>query len=296
MSVTVITGCSTGFGFLAAKRFAERGDHVFATMRNPEGKNKPHADALLAFAAEGGYKIDVVDLDVTSDASVNTAGEQIVTTAGAPDVVINNAGQMFVGLAEAFSSEELAHQLDINVVGIHRVNRALLPSMREKGSGLIINVSSVAGRMAFPFFAIYHASKWGVEGYSAGLRRELASSGIDVTIVEPGPFSTELFPQSPTPADPEGRGKTYPEVVNQTWEAMGANFDSMFQDPEVNTDPALVVDRFVDLVDMTPGTRPLRGTVGLDFGVEANNQRDAEFDVGFMEAMQMTDFVKLKTD
>ena len=296
MSVIVITGCSTGFGFQAAQRFAERGDHVFATMRNPEGKNKPNADKLTSFAEAGGYKIDIVDLDVTSDESVNAAGKAVIAAAGAPDVVINNAGQMFVGLAEAFSADEFTRQLDINVVGVHRVNRAFLPAMRDKGAGLIINVTSVAGRMAFPFFAVYHASKWGLEGYSQGMQRELASSGIDVVVVEPGPFSTELFPQSPTPSDPEERGKSYPEVVHQTWEGMGKNFEAMFQDPEVNTDPSLVVDRFVELVEMEPGTRPFRGTVGLDFGVQANNERDAEFDVGFMAAMGMTDFVKLKTE
>jgi NAD(P)-dependent dehydrogenase (short-subunit alcohol dehydrogenase family) len=139
----------------------------------------------------------VIDMDVTSDASVTAAGERVIAAMGAPDVVINNAGQMYVGVTEAFTSEELTQQLDVNVVGIHRVNRALLPAMRAQQGGLIINVSSVAGRFGAPFFGIYHASKWALEGYSMGLRREIACTGVDVVVVEPGPFATNLFPASP---------------------------------------------------------------------------------------------------
>jgi short-subunit dehydrogenase len=144
---------------------------------------------------------------VTSDESADAA---VAAVGSAPDVIINNAGQMFVGVGEAFTAEELTRQLDVNVVGIHRVHRAFLPAMRKQGKGLVINISSIAGRMAAPFFAVYHASKWGVEGYSLGMRRELACTGVDVVVVEPGPFSTELFPQSPKPSDEDGRAQSYP--------------------------------------------------------------------------------------
>jgi NAD(P)-dependent dehydrogenase (short-subunit alcohol dehydrogenase family) len=153
---------------------------------------------------------------------------------------------MYMGLTEAFTADELAWQLDVNVVGIHRVNRAFLPAMREAGNGVIINVSSVAGRFGLPLFGVYHASKWAVEGYSLGMRTELASAGVDVVVVEPGPFATELFPRTPQPADEEGRAATYPAALH---------------------DPSLVVDTFVDLVDGAPGTRPFRSLVGFDFGV-----------------------------
>jgi short-subunit dehydrogenase len=139
---------------------------------------------------------------------------------------------MFVGFTEAFSADELGKQLDINVVGIHRVNRAFLPAMRQDGKGLIINISSTAGRAAVPFFGVYHASKWGLEGYSLALRGELASSGVDVVVVEPGPFTTALFPSSPRPEDAEGRVATYPAAAHQTFEQMGAAFEGLFQDPE----------------------------------------------------------------
>lgn len=295
MSVILITGCSTGFGFLAAKRFAERGDSVFATMRDPQGKNSAPASELRKIAAATGANIEVLDLDVTSDASVNAAAATVLAKAKAPDVIINNAGQMYVGLAEAFTADELSRQLDVNVVGIHRVNRAFLPAMRESGKGLIINVSSVAGRMAVPFFAVYHASKWGVEGYSLALRRELACAGVDVVVVEPGPFTTELFPQSPRPKDADNRAQSYPAAAQETFDAMGAAFEGMFNDPQVPTDPADVVEQFVALTDMTPGTRPFRTVVGVDVGVRARNASDAPHEAPFLQAMGLEEFVKLRT-
>jgi NAD(P)-dependent dehydrogenase (short-subunit alcohol dehydrogenase family) len=294
MSVIVITGCSSGFGFEAAKRFASRGDQVFATMRNPGGKNKGAADELQAYSPEGGKPIEVIDLDVTSDASVDAAAAAITSKAGAPDVVINNAGQMYVGLTEAFTSEELSRQLDVNVVGVHRVTRAFLPAMRARGHGLFINISSVAGRFAAPSFGVYNASKFGLESYSQALRYELASSGVDVVVVEPGPFTTELFPQSPHPKDADDRAASYPQVVKQTLDALGAGFEHMFNDPGVPTDPALVVDCYVRLVDMAPGTRPFRHPVGVDLGVIDRNRSDEVFDAGLLEAMGLTDFAKLK--
>ena len=202
---------------------------------------------------------------------------------------------MYVGLSEAFTAEELTWQLDVNVVGIHRVCRAFLPSMRKSGAGLIINVSSVAGRMALPFFGVYHASKWAVEGYSLAARGELASSGVDVVVVEPGPFTTELFPQSPRPKDVDDRGGSYPSVAHETFEGMSAAFEELFNDPEVPTDPAAVVDRFVELIDMKPGTRPFRSVVGVDFGVAERNAAVEQHDEQFIQAMQLEDFVRLRT-
>jgi NAD(P)-dependent dehydrogenase (short-subunit alcohol dehydrogenase family) len=236
-------------------------------MRSVDGKNRDNAGALLATAAAEGIDLRVLEMDVTSDASVNAAAATVLAESGAPDVVVNNAGQMYVGLAEAYTTDEVGRQMDVNVLGIHRVTRAFLPAMREAGKGLFINVSSVAGRFGAPFFAVYNASKWAVEGYSAGIRTELASSGVDVVVVEPGPFTTELFPQAPAPADADGRAAAYPAALHEAFEGMGAAFEEMFASPEVNTDPELVVDTFIELADMAPGTRPFRSVVGFDFGV-----------------------------
>jgi NAD(P)-dependent dehydrogenase (short-subunit alcohol dehydrogenase family) len=226
---------------------------------------------------------------------VRAAAKTVIGESGAPDALINNAGQMYMGLTEAFTPDELAGQLDVNVVGVHRVSRAFLPSMREKGDGLVINVSSVAGRFGVPLFGVYHASKWALEGYSLGFRTELASSGVDVVVVEPGPFATELFPRTPKPADEEGRAGSYPAALHQATEGMGAAFEEIFAGDEVNTDPALVVDRFVELVGMAPGTRPFRSVVGFDFGVvDPMNQADEPYYGQLYEAMGLSEVVTIK--
>ena len=292
----VITGCSTGFGYESALRFARQGDRVYATMRGVEGKNREAAGALLAAAVDEGIDLRVLEMDVTSDAPVSAAAKTVIAESGAPDVLINNAGQMYMGLTEAFTPDELARQLDVNVVGIHRVSRAFLPSMREKGDGLVINVSSVAGRFGAPLFGVYNASKWALEGYSLGFRSELASTGVDVVVVEPGPFATELFPRTPTPADEEGRAATYPAALHEATEGMGASFERIFEGDEVDTDPGLVVDRFVELVGMASGTRPFRSVVGFDFGV-VNPMNDAAEPLygQLYEAMGLTDVVTIKS-
>lgn len=290
----LITGCSSGFGRLAAEKLARRGDRVYATMRGVDGKNRDIAEELRGLTSAEGVDLRVLELDVTSDESVGSAVDTVVAESGAPDVVINNAGQMFVGLGEAFTAGELARQLDINVVGIHRVHRAVLPAMRSAGSGLIINVSSIAGRIAMPFFAVYHASKWAVEGLSQGLQGELASSGVDMCVVQPGPFGTELFPRAPQPADAEGRAATYPKaLVDGAWNTMQSAFDALFEDPEVNTDPMLVVDAMIELIDMPAGRRPFRTVVGVDFGVRERNDFAAPRDAGLLASMGLEEVTTL---
>ena len=290
--VIVITGCSTGFGREAALRFAKRGDTVFATMRGANGKNADKAASLLAEGS--GTSLSVVDLDVVDEASVNVAAQKIVSQAGAPDVVINNAGVMYLGINEAFTADEFTHQLDVNVVGVHRVCRAFLPSMRAAQRGLFINVTSVAGRLSGAGFGIYCASKWALEAYTLAQRIELASSGIDAVTVEPGPFKTELFGQAPSPTDADGRAATYPPELLAALEAQGQSFADLFANPELPTDASLVVDKFVELVDQKAGTRALRHAVGLDFGVSEFNKQAAEFDASVLEAMGMATVGTLK--
>ena len=289
----VITGCSNGFGRDLAQRLARDGHRVAATMRAPDGKNAEAAEALRQMADAEGLNLRVIDLDVTSDASVEAAARHTVDAWGTPDAVVNNAGQMFGGLTEAFAPDELARQLDVNVVGVHRVCRAFLPAMREAGRGLVMNVSSTAGRCALPFFGVYHASKWALEGYTAALRLELAQTGVDAVIVEPGPFTTNLFPAMTAPADADARAASYPPAVTGAFEAMGADFQTMLQNPETPTDPAMVVDAMADLLAMPAGTRPLRTVVGMDFGVRDRNADDARHDDALVEAFGLTDFATL---
>jgi len=150
----VITGCSTGFGRQLAEELARKGDCVYATMRGTKGKNAGSAGELESLAADKKLELRVLEMDVTCSDSVDAAAQKVLENSGAPDVVVNNAGQMFGGVTEAFSAEEFTRQLDINVTGIHRVSRAFLPAMRKKGRGLIINVGSIAGRLTVPFFGL----------------------------------------------------------------------------------------------------------------------------------------------
>ncbi|MFO7764107.1 MAG: SDR family oxidoreductase [Wenzhouxiangellaceae bacterium] len=290
----VITGCSSGFGKQLAMQLARRGDRVYATMRATQGRNAVAAKELTNAAESEDIDLRVLDLDVASSESVNAAAEAILAESGAPDVVVNNAGVMYVGLTEAFTAEELATQLDVNVVGIQRMNRAFLPAMRQGGQGLIVNLSSIAGRFGVPFFGVYHASKWAVEGYSMALRRELACCGIDVVVVEPGPFATELFTTSPRPADVEGHIDTYPAVARETFENLMQAFDGMFSDPDTPTEPAMVVEQMVALINTPAGRRPFRTVVGVDVGVRERNAAVEPFDATVLEAFGLTEFATLE--
>ncbi len=265
MKTILITGCSSGFGFDAARYLADKGHRIYATMRNVSGKNAGAAKALSDYASENGLAIEVVELDVTSDESVAAAASHFTEI----DVLINNAGSGFGGPLEAYSADEILAQLDLNIVGTVRVAKAVLPGMRARKSGLIIQVSSTAGRGAFPGFGVYHASKWGLEGMSEAMRYELAPLGIDVVLVEPGPFSTNFFGNMVMPADAEVAA-AYQHVAE-----FGQGFQqqvmSMFQDENAPTDPMIVVRDFEKLIDMAPGTRPIRTISGLDFGFQALN-------------------------
>lgn len=284
MKKIVITGCSSGFGFEAAKHLAEKGHHVYATMRNIQGKNAQPAMALKDYAQNNGLHIETLELDVTSDESVNKAFAQIPEI----DVLINNAGSGFGGPVEMFTSQQFLNQLDLNIVGTARTAKAALPKMRAKKSGLIIQVSSVAGRCAFPGWGIYHASKWGLEGLSEAMRYELAPLGIDVVLVEPGPFSTNFFENMVEPTDEEV-ANAYSHI-KEFGEGFEANVTSLFEDENAPTDPQVVVDIFEKLIDMPAGKRPLRSIAGLDFGFQGLNDAVEPFRKGGLEGMGVSEW------
>jgi len=265
MKKVLITGCSSGFGKMSAKYLAEKHFHVYATMRNTKGKNEKVAQELKDFASTNNLKLEVLDLDVTSDDSVNSAISNIPEV----DVLINNAGLGFGGPIEAFTSQQCLDQLDLNIVGTLRTAKAVLPKMRKQHSGLIIQVSSIAGRGAFPGFGVYHASKWGLEGLSESLRYEVAPLGIDVAIVEPGPFSTDFFGNM-VPAKNEEIATAY-NHVNEFFDGFGNQVTEMFEDKNPQTDPMVVVKTFENLINLPTGSRPLRTIAGLDFGFQALN-------------------------
>ena len=149
----LITGASTGFGRDTAETLARAGHSVFASMRDPQAKNREHAEPLR----EQG--IEVVELDVSNDASVDRAVKEVLARAERIDVLINNAGIASAGVTEAFTPDQAKMVFNTNVVGLLRTTRAVLPAMRKQGEGLIINIGSILGRVTFPFFGIYGASQ-----------------------------------------------------------------------------------------------------------------------------------------
>ena len=288
MKKILITGCSTGFGYDSAIYLAEKGHHVFATMRNVNDKNMEAATKLKKLATSKGLKLEVVEMDVTSDESVEAA----MTKIPAVDVLINNAGRGFGGAVEAFTSAECLAQLDLNIVGNIRVAKAVLPGMRAQKSGLIIQLSSIAGRFSAPGFGIYNASKFGVEGLSEAMRYELAPLGIDVAIVEPGPFSTNFFPGIYAAGDTE-IASAYPHVGGFI-EGFGTQVMAAFADENAPTDPMVVVKIFESLIDAPAGSRPLRTVAGLDFGVQSINDAIEPIRKGIIGAFAIADWDGVK--
>lgn len=281
MKRILITGCSSGFGYDSAKYLAEKGHHVYATMRNTGNKNSKPAQELTDFSNIKGLKLEVIEMDVTSDSSVHSAVKQIPEV----DVLINNAGGGWGGAVEAFTAQQCLDQLDLNIVGPLRVSKAVLPGMRTRKSGLIIMVSSIAGRFAFPGFGVYHASKWGLEGLGESMRYELSPHGVDVVIVEPGPFSTNFFGNM-VPAASEEITEAYQHVTEFN-EGFGNNVMALFEDENAPTDPMVVVKTFESLINLPPGQRPLRTIAGLDFGAQAINDAIEPLRKGALEGMEV---------
>src|SRR5579862_1928276 len=181
----LITGASTGFGRLIAEALAGKNYRVFATMRGVNGKNAPAARELRALA-------DVVEMDVTDDASVERAVADVIAAAGRIDIVVNNAGRVLSGVSEAITLEQAQALMDTNFYSVVRVNRAVLPHMRRQRSGLLLHISSGAGRIVLPCMAYYCASKWAMEALAESYRYELAAQHIDSVIIEPGSYKTAI--------------------------------------------------------------------------------------------------------
>ncbi len=184
MSQTVlITGASSGIGRATAELFARRGWNVAATMRNPE--------QAADWSAQPGIVVE--KLDVTDQDSITGSIARVVERFGVIDALVNNAGYGVLGPFEASTPGQVERQLATNVAGLMNVTRAILPHFRERRGGTLVNVSSVGGRVTFPLYSVYHATKWAVEGFSESLQFELRPFNIRVKIVEPGPIKTEFY-------------------------------------------------------------------------------------------------------
>jgi NAD(P)-dependent dehydrogenase (short-subunit alcohol dehydrogenase family) len=213
MKTIVITGASSGIGRAASKHFAAQGWQVAATMRKPENETE-----LVE-----GENIKRYPLDVTDQASIEHAVAQILNDYQTVDVVLNNAGYGLAGPFEAASAEQIRRQFETNVFGLMEVTRAFLPHFRANRAGMFINVSSLGGRITYPFTSLYHSTKWALEGFSESLAFELGELGIQVKLIEPGAVATDFSGRSMEFAMPTALPDYGPAV--QKFMAAQANSD-----------------------------------------------------------------------
>src|SRR5262249_22508309 len=280
MSKTIlITGASSGFGRDTAETLFRAGHTVYASMRRAQDKNREAAESLRKLG------IMTVELDVSDDASVDAGVKRVLAESGKIDVLVNNAGIGSVGVTEAFTAEQAKVIFDTNVIGLLRVTRAVLPSMRQRRDGLIINIGSVLGRVTFPFLGIYGASKFAVEALSDSPRYEVSQLGVEVVEVQPSAYPTNFLASSQTPADTEVT-KSYGEVGHIP-DAMLKSFTLMFEGKDA-PDPHDIAEAIAKLVGQSRGSRATRTVVGAAFGSDKANEDIAPVQAKAVEALGLS--------
>jgi len=285
MSKTIlITGASSGFGRDTAETLFRAGHAVYASMRRMQGKNREVAEALRKIG------IKTLELDVSDDASVEAGVKKVLAEAGEIDVLVNNAGIGSAGVTEAFTAEQAKAVFDTNVIGLLRVTRAVLPSMRQKRDGLIINIGSILGRVTFPFLGIYGASKFAVEALTDSLRYEVSQLGVEVVEVQPSAYPTNFFTGIQTPADTEVT-KSYGEV-GQIPDAMFKTFMSRFEGADA-PNPHDIAEAVAKLVGQSKGSRAARTVVGAAFGSDKANEDVAPVQAKVVEALGLSHLEKI---
>jgi NAD(P)-dependent dehydrogenase (short-subunit alcohol dehydrogenase family) len=256
--IIVITGASSGFGALAARALADAGHTIYAAMRNTAGRNAPQVEAARAYATERRVDLRTVELDVQSEASVQSAIDTILRDNPRLDTVIHNAGHMVFGPAEAFTPEQYAQLYDVNVLGTQRVNRAALPVLRRQGRGLLVWVSSSSTRGGTPpWLAPYFAAKAAMDSLAVSYAGELARWGIETSIIVPGAFTkgTNHFVHAGAPAD-EVRAGEY--IAGPTVDIPDIAIKGLAALEPVDADAGTVAKAIVEVVDAPFGKRPFR--------------------------------------
>ncbi|MCR9171105.1 MAG: SDR family oxidoreductase [bacterium] len=260
--VILVTGTNSGFGYLTTQLLAGKGHTVYAAMRNASSKNKERFEELNATE-----NVSAIEIDVTNSENVASAIKAIIEKEGRLDVVVNNAGYFGGGLAEAYTDKDVADMFDVNLLGVWRTIKNALPQMRAQNDGLIINISSVLGRFSAPFMTVYNSTKFAVEGLSEGLHYELRPLGIDVALIEPGAFPTEIFHKTAMGSD-QNVSAGYGEIANIP-EQVSAGMGQMFESLQPN--PQMVPEAILGLIETPKGSRPLRTVVDGMTGKFAEN-------------------------
>jgi NADP-dependent 3-hydroxy acid dehydrogenase YdfG len=283
--IVLITGTSSGFGKDTAETLAKAGYKVYATMRGVTGKHAAHAKEL---EAKG---IQVLEMDVQNNASVDAAFKDLFQlTGGKLDILVNNAGFMVQGISESITTEHTSQMFDVNVIGIQRVLRAALPQLRKNGSGLVINVGSILGRVTIPFMSLYGATKFAVEALTEGYRYELSQLGIDVVLVQPGAYPTGLYGHlNGGEAD---RTKAYGDV-SHAQDGLLQIMQDMFGGAEA-PNPHDVAESIAKLAATPAGQRPERVVVGNGFGADAVNAAVQPIQSSMIGGLGMSGLEKLR--
>ncbi len=289
--VIMITGASSGFGLATAETLAHHGHTVYATLRDSTGKNQAVARELQSTARASSTRLRVLELDVANTDSVERAMQTMVRETGRLDVLVNNAGVAYAGITEGFTPEQAAAQFDVNVIGILRTMRAALPLFRRQGSELIINIGSILGRVTFPFFGLYGATKYALEALTEGYRYELSQLGIDVALLQPSAYPTAMYANMQGPADAP-RVAEYGEVAKIP-SAMLELFGKMLSAPNA-PNPQEVADAICHLIAQPAGTRAFRTVVGSDFGAKTVNAQTAPVQAGVLKGLGLGHLDTLK--
>src|ERR1700736_5101524 len=285
--VVLITGASTGFGRLFADTLARKGHTVFATMRDLGGRNAKNASEIRAVTEKESLPIHVLEMDVTDDASVERAVDAAIAKAGRIDVAINNAGYYLSGLAEAVTTEQAQRLMDTNFLGAVRVNRAVLPHMRRQRSGVIMHISSAAGRLVAPSMGPYFASKFALEALAESYSYELAAQGIESVIVEPGPYETPVFGNTVKAAD-EARTDTYGAVKE-----IPAKLNAALSSTAGNAQD--VADAVLRIIETPAGEEQLRYLVSPQgYGIEEINALSKRVQTSALEAFGLAADTKFR--
>ncbi|HEY7271047.1 MAG TPA: SDR family oxidoreductase [Dehalococcoidia bacterium] len=268
--VVLVSGSSSGFGALIVRTLAKQGHHVFASMRALTSHNAGAAVELREWAAREQVQLEAVEMDVTSETSVRACVDGVLARAGCIDVVVNNAGASASGPIEAFSLAQVESLYSLNVFGPLRVDKAVLPSMRERRAGLLLHISSTLGRLLPGSGGLYPATKWALEGLVESLSYQVRAFGIEAILLEPGAFPSPATGKAMPAADRDVAAQ-YAKAQALVARPRGEAPDATYRRP----DPREVADAVARLVEMPAGTRPLRTVVGPIFTEGVAEYNDA---------------------
>lgn len=267
----LITGAGSGMGLHTAQTLALQGYKVYAGIRDPHGRNSHKSTRLREYVESNGKHIDIVDLDIHLDKSCENAVQKVIEKEGVIDVVIHNAVHLFIGYSEAFTPEQIASSINTNVLGVHRLNRAVLPYMRKQGNGLLLYVGSGITNVTAPFMTPYVIGKAAMDALAENTAYEISQFGVETTILMPGVFmdGTSHFETAEYPKD---------EVILKEYERLEKDYNNYedglrklfrFGDAPIQG----VADKIAEILNLAKGKRPLRDTIDYsDWLAESGNK------------------------